>query len=83
MKQVNMATVSPAFERMQRCHKQAARKADTARRERDGKKPFYITLDQDDVFYGSGRPMWMAQIQKLAVGLDPSCTHIKKKHMKM
>lgn len=78
VKQENMATVSPAFERRQRRHKQAAREADTARRERDGKKPFYITLDQDGVPYGSGRPMWMAEIQKLAVGLDPSCTHIKK-----
>jgi len=35
---------SPAFERRQRRYKQAAREADAAKREKDGKKPFYIIL---------------------------------------
>ena len=69
---------SPAFERRQRRYKQAAREADSAKREKDGKKPFYITLDKDGIPYGTGKPAWMAEINKLAMGLDPSCTHIKK-----
>ena len=69
---------SPAFARRQRRHKQAAREADSAKREKDGKKPFYITLDKDGIPYGTGKPAWMAEINKLAMGLDPSCTHIKK-----
>jgi hypothetical protein len=69
---------SPAFERRKRRYKQAAREADSARREKDGKKPFYITVDKDGIPYGTGKPAWMAEINKLATGLDPSCTHIKK-----
>ena len=72
------ALASPAYERRQRRYKQAAREADSARREKDGKKPFYITLDKDGIPYGTGKPAWMAEINKLAMGLDPSCTHIKK-----
>ena len=69
---------SPAFERRQRRYKQAAREADSAKREKDGKKPFYITLDKEGIPYGTGKPAWMSEINKLAMGLDPSCTHIKK-----
>ena len=74
----DIPVASPAFERRQRRYKQAAREAESARREKDGKKPFYITLDKDGIPYGTGKPAWMAEINKLAMGLDPSCTHIKK-----
>ena len=74
----DIPVASPAFERRQRRYKEAAREADSAKREKDGKKPFYITLDKDGVPYGTGKPAWMAEINKLAMGLDPSCTHIKK-----
>ena len=73
-----LAVASPASERKQRRHKQATREADATRRERDGKKPFYVTVDREGVPYGAGRPAWMNEINKLSVGLDPSCTHIKK-----
>ena len=78
MKPEQVPVVSPAFERRQRRYKQAAREADSAKREKDGKKPFYITLDKDGIPYGTGKPAWMAEINKLAKGLDPSCTNIKK-----
>ena len=78
MKLEQIPLPSPAFERRQRRYKQAAREADSAKREKDGKKPFYITLDKDGIPYGTGKPAWMAEINKLAMGLDPSCTHIKK-----
>ena len=78
MKLEDNSEASPAFERRQRRYKQAAREADSARREKEGKKPFYITLDKDGIPYGTGKPAWMAEINKLAMGLDPSCTHIKK-----
>ena len=69
---------SSAYERRHRFYKQAAQEADSAKRERDGRKQFYITLDKDGIPYGTGKPAWMAEINKLAMGLDPSCTHIKK-----
>ena len=69
---------SPASDRKQRRLKQATREADATRRERAGKKPFYVTVDREGVPYGAGRPAWMNEINKLSVGLDPSCTHIRK-----
>lgn len=45
---------------------------------RKGKKPFYLTLNNDGVPYGPGRPTWIAEVNKLVSGLDPSCTHIRK-----
>ena len=78
MKLEQIPLASPAFERRQRRYKQAAREADSAKRAKDGKKPFYITLDKDGIPYGTDKPAWMAEINKLAMGLDPSCTHIKK-----
>lgn len=78
MKLERFAAPSPAFERKQRRYKQAAREAQASTREKDGKKPFYLTLDREGVPYGSGRPAWMIEINKLAVALDPSCCYIKK-----
>ena len=37
-----------------------------------------MTLDADGIPYGPGKREWLAEINKLAVGLDPSCTHIRK-----
>lgn len=53
------------------------REEEIARRQRDGRKPFYLTLDSDGKPYGLGKPAWIKEISKLAIGLDPSCTHIK------
>ena len=69
---------SPASDRKQRGHKQVTREANATRRERAGKKPFYVTVDREGVPYGAGRPAWMNEINKLSIGLDPSCTHIRK-----
>ena len=69
---------SRALDRRTRRHKQVAREEDIAKRQRDGKKPFYLTLDSDGKPYGLGKPAWVAEIGKLAMGLDPSCTHISR-----
>lgn len=47
-------------------------------RHKGGKKPFYLTLNAEGIPYGRGKPSWVAEVNKLAAGLDPSCTHIKK-----
>ena len=73
-----LAAASPTSDRKQRRYKQATREADATRRERAGKKPFYVTVDREGVPYGAGRPAWMNEINKLSIGLDPSCTHIRK-----
>ena len=69
---------SPASDRRQRRQKQVTREADATKRERAGKKPFYVTVDREGIPYGAGRPAWMNEINKLSIGLDPSCTHIRK-----
>ena len=65
-------------DRRTRRYKEAYREERRVERERGGKKPFYLTLDAEGKPYGPGKPAWIAQINKLAVGLDPSITHIRK-----
>ena len=77
-KREHVAVASPASDRKQRRHKQVTREADATRRERAGKKPSYVTVDREGVPYGVGRPAWMNEINKLSIGLDPSCTHSQK-----
>jgi hypothetical protein len=77
-KREQLVVASPASDRKQRRHKQVTREADATRRARAGKKPFYVTVDREGVPYGTGRPAWMNEINKLSSGLDPSCTHIRK-----
>lgn len=67
-----------AADRRTRRHKQAAREEEVAQQQRDGKKPFYLTLHADGKPYGAGKLAWVAEIGKLATGLDPSCTHIAR-----
>jgi hypothetical protein len=74
----NIHVPSSALDRRRRRHKQLAREEEIAQQERDGKKPFYLTVDSDGKPYGLGKPAWMAEIGKLATGLDPSCTHISR-----
>ena len=78
VKREKLSVASPASDRKQRRYKQATCKADATRRERSGKKPFYVTVDREGIPYGAGRPAWMNEINKLPIGLDPSCTHIRK-----
>lgn len=78
MKLEHVESPSPAFERKQRRHRQAGREAHQSKREKDGKKPFYLTLDREGIPYGLGKPAWVSEINKLARGLDPSCTHVRK-----
>ena len=66
------------LDRSERRRKQASRESEKAKRERDGKKAFYLTLDPQGKPFGLGKPTWVAEINKLAIGLDPSCTHIRK-----
>lgn len=77
--QLDHSPVMDAAEgRKDRRKRQAAREEEMARRQRDGKKAFYLTLDAEGKPYGLGKPAWVAEIGKLATGLDPSCTHISR-----
>lgn len=67
-----------AEDRRTRRHKQAIREEELSKRQRDGKKPFYLTLDAQGKPYGPGKPAWIQEIGKLATGLDLSCTHISR-----
>jgi len=64
-------------DRRTRRHRQAAQEKEIAERKRNGKKPFYLILDAEGKPYGAGKPAWVAEIGKLAIGLDASCTNIR------
>ena len=70
--------IAGVLDRRTRRQKQAEREEDIAKRQRDGRKPFYLTLDSEGKPYGLGKPAWVAEIGKLAMALDPSCTHIAR-----
>ena len=74
----DVVTSSASVDRRTRRHKQSARECQRLHRETEGKKPFYLTVDIEGRPYGPGRPAWIADINKLAAGLDPSCTDIRK-----
>ena len=74
----DVVTSSASVDRRTRRHKQSARECQRLHRETEGKKPFYLTVDIEGRPYGLGRPAWIANINKLAAGLDPSCTDIRK-----
>ena len=78
VKEHNIVETSAASDRRRRRHEQVVLEADMAKWQRNGSKPFYLSLDREGRPYGPGKPSWIAQINKLAAGLDPSCTHIKK-----
>jgi len=65
-------------ERRKRCYKSRIRESIRLKRQRGGKKPFYITLNVEGISYGPSKPTWTAKVNKLAAWLDPSCTHICK-----
>ena len=66
------------MDRRTRRYKEAIREEAKIERRRQGKKPFYLTLCPEGKPYGPRRPAWIATVNKLAAGLDPSCTHIRK-----
>ena len=78
VKEEDIVVLSPTSDRRRRRHEQASVDAEKARRQRQGNKPFYLILDREGRPYGLGKPAWIAEINKLAAGLDPSCTHIRK-----
>ena len=65
-------------DKRKRRHKQALRESQKFQREREGKKPFLLTMDDQGVPYGPGRPAWITAINKLAKWLDLSCIDIRK-----
>lgn len=70
--------IAGVLDRRTRRQRQAEREEDIAKRQHDGRKPFYLTLDSEGKPYGLGKPAWVAEIGKLAMALDPSCTHIAR-----
>jgi len=67
-----------AGDRKTRRLKLAVREGERSKREGSGKKPFYLTLNVEGIPYEPSRPAWIAEVNKLAAWLDPSCTHIRK-----
>ena len=67
-----------SLERRSRRYRQSVREVERLERGKEGKKPFYLTLNAEGIPYGPGKPAWVAEVNKLAAGLDPSCPHIRK-----
>ena len=74
----DLAVSSLSTDRKTRRYRLSVRKGERFERIQGGKKLFYLTLDVDGIPYGPGKPTWIAEVNKLAAGLDPSCTHIRK-----
>ena len=66
------------MDRRTRRFKQTLLEAETSKWKREGKKTFYMTLDSEGKRVGADKKAWIAEINKLAKGLDLSCTHIRK-----
>ena len=78
VKSRDLALSSSSADRRKRRSKLTAREAERSERQRGGKKPFYLTLNSEGIPYGPGKPAWIAEVNKLASWLDPSCTNIRK-----
>jgi len=78
MKKENVSVPSPALDRRTRCFKQKAMEAEMVVQEREGKKTFYLTLNNQGYPYRPRRRAWVVEVNKLSIALDPSCTHIRK-----
>jgi len=55
--------------RKRRRHNQNARESQKIDREKDRKKPFYLTMNNEGKPYRPSRPAWIVDINKLAKGL--------------
>ena len=73
-----IVTKSSTLGRSERRHRQASHEFDKGEQEKAGKKPFYLVVDSQGKPFGSGKPAWITEINKLAAGLDASCTHVRK-----
>lgn len=78
MKEEIVMKPSPALDRRTRCYKQAIQEEDRSEQQHQGKKSFFLTLDVEGRPYGPGKKAWIAEVNKLAKGLDLSCTHIRR-----
>ena len=70
--------MTPANDRKRRRHKQYMRECQRFQRETEGKKPYFLTVTNEGIPYGPGKPAWIAEINKLARRLDPSCRDIRR-----
>ena len=78
VKKEELTQKSPAVDRRIRRQKQAMRESKILEWQGNGKKAFYLTLDNEGISYGLGKKAWISEINKLAARLDPSCLHIRK-----
>ena len=78
VKKEELTQKSPTVERRIRRQKQAMRESEILERQGNGKKAFYLILDNEGIPYAPEKKAWISEINKLAAGLDPSCLHIRK-----
>ena len=60
--------------RRERKRKQASREAEVERREKMGRKPHFLSVDDRGRPYGLGARSWKGELNKLCCALDPSTT---------
>ena len=75
---VDVDIMTPANDRKRRRHQQYMRECQRFQRETEGKKPYFLTVSTEGIPYGPGKPAWIAEINKLARWLDPSCRDIRR-----
>jgi hypothetical protein len=70
--------VSESEKRRDHRHRQKKREEESSRRESRGKKPYYLMVIRDGHPYGEGVNTWRAEVNKLAIALDPSVMDIRQ-----
>ena len=78
LKETDIVETLAAIDRRRQRHEHTFLEAKKARRGKERKKPFYLIMDQEGKPYGTGKPSWIAEINKLAKYFHPSCMHIRK-----
>jgi hypothetical protein len=75
--QVKVEAPTESMLRRDRKRKQVSREAEVERREKMGRKPHFLSVDDRGRPYGLGAKSWRAELNKLCCALDPSVMDVR------
>jgi hypothetical protein len=75
--EVKEEALSESALRRERKRRQVSREAEMERREKMGRKPHFLTVDDRGRPYGLGAKSWRAELNKMCSALDPSVMDVR------
>ena len=75
--EVKQEPLSESALRRDRKRRQVSREAEVEKREKMGRKPHFLTVDDRGRPYGLGAKSWRAELNKLCCALDPSVMDVR------